>query len=207
MVVNNNVKNWSLPHLGRLSGRESHEEIQFEAAVSSWCGLFLFWSYDLETNLVKPAADFEALRMVKVHTCQEQTWPCFNQWLVLESSSKLIYPYLSMIYWSHITFYTYHHIMEKTHLCPTRVVFSASHPHQGLPLGFILVGLRAHCILECPPLLVALVNLLPFASGAGGGACRGPVRTGLLHLQFGGKLNQEFVVVPGSIVDPLHLLG
>lgn len=34
-----------------------------------------------------------------------------------------------------------------------------------LPLGFILVGLRAHCILECPPLLVALVNLLPFASG------------------------------------------
>ncbi|CAL1139928.1 unnamed protein product [Cladocopium goreaui] len=55
--------------------------------------------------------------------------------------------------------------MEKTHLCPTRVVFSASHPHQGLPLGFILVGLRAHCILECPPLLVALVNLLPFASG------------------------------------------
>ena len=27
------------------------------------------------------------------------------------------------------------------------------------------------------------------------------------HLQCGGKLNQEFVVVPGSIVDSLNLLG
>lgn len=34
-----------------------------------------------------------------------------------------------------------------------------------LPLGFILVGLRAQCILDCPPLLVTLLNLLPFASG------------------------------------------
>lgn len=38
---------------------------------------------------------------------------------------------------------------------------------RGLPLGFVLVGLRGQCILECPPLLVSLVNILPFASGQG----------------------------------------
>lgn len=38
---------------------------------------------------------------------------------------------------------------------------------RGLPLGFVLVGLHGQCILECPPLLVSLVNLLPFASGQG----------------------------------------
>lgn len=45
------------------------------------------------------------------------------------------------------------------------VIFATFFVASCLPLGFILVGLRAHCILECPPLLVALVNLLPFASG------------------------------------------
>lgn len=38
---------------------------------------------------------------------------------------------------------------------------------RGLPLGFVLVGLHGQCILECPPLLVSLVNILPFASGQG----------------------------------------
>jgi len=45
------------------------------------------------------------------------------------------------------------------------IIFVVFFIASSLPLGFVLVGLHGQCILECPPLLVSLVNILPFASG------------------------------------------